>query len=331
MLAVMYKEVRGVPYDPEQIVFWFRKSAEQDDTMAQMEMGGIYEDGKIVPQDYAQAAYWYLKVAVRDGWGSWRLGHLYEHGLGVHRDVEQAVHWYRKAAEDGEEPAKAALVALASETRYQQLSKEEKNAVLDNLKAVTEQGLLSSSVKPSFLGIDPDGFVGPQHTFEGNPLPEFCSISRDILDCLATALLSTPDLEFPACPLVMRCLLGEDRKKLMLYLTAALTVGEQTLPLELKEESEVWIGSNLRSLAEVKGIALGSIFWERNGRHSLFFFDYPGKMVRDKVPGLGTPGGDGKPRWPECELLLDPVTSALREKARRAIHFVQSNTEGPIQ
>jgi len=203
--------------------------------------------------------------------------------------------------------------------------------VLDDLKAVTEQGLLSPSVKPSFFGIDPGGFVGPQHTFEGSPLPEFCSISRNILDCSTAALLSTPDLEFPASSLVMRCRLGEDRKKLMLYLTATLAVGEQTFPLELKEESEVWIGSNLRSLAEVKGTAVGSIFWDRDGRHWFFFFDYPGKMVRDKVPGLGSPRGDGKPRWPECELLLDSVTATLREEARRAIHFVQSTTEGSIQ
>ncbi len=117
----------------------------------------------------------------------------------------------------------------------------------------------------------------------------------------------------------------------MLYLTAMLAVGEQMVPLELKEESEVWVGSNLRPLAEVKGIALGSIFWDRNGQHSFFFFDYPGKMSADKVPGMGAPGGDGKPRWPECELLLDSVTVTLREEARRAMHFVQSAAEGSIQ
>jgi TPR repeat protein len=338
MLAVMYLEGRGVLHSPEQAISWFRKSADQGDDGAQFMLGEIYEAGEIVPQDYDKAAYWYLQIAANkdaddDGWFDipHRLGHMYENGLGVPKDLEQAAHWYRKAAEQGNEPAKAALVALASETRYQQISPEEKNTVLDNLKAVTEQGLLSLGVKPSFLGIDPRAFVGPQHTFEGNPLPEFCSISRDILDCFATALLSTPDLEFPASPLVMRCRLGEERKKLMLYLTAMLVVGEQTLPLELKEESEVWIGSDLRPLAEVKGIALGSIMWDRNGRDSFFFFDYPGKMIRDKVPGLGAPGGDGKPRWPECELLLDSVPATLRETAKRAIDFVESTPKSLIQ
>jgi hypothetical protein len=90
---------------------------------------------------------------------------------------------------------------------------------------------------------------------------------------------------------------------------------EAHLPLELKEESEVWIASNLRPLAKAKGLAVGSIFWDRNGRHSFFFFDYPGKMIHEKVSGLEAPGGDGEPRWPECELLLDSVTSTLRETA----------------
>jgi hypothetical protein len=161
-------------------------------------------------------------------------------------------------------------------------------------------------MKPSFLGIDPDWFVCSHHTFEGNPLPEFCSISRNILDCFATALLSAPDLELPTNPLVMRCRLGEDRKTLMLYLTAMLAVGEQTIPLELKEESEVWIDSNLPPLAEVKGIALRSIFRDRNEQHSFFFFDYPGKMSSDKVPGMGAPGGDGKPRWPSANCFWTP-------------------------
>ena len=114
MLAVMYQEGRGVPYNPEQAVFWFRESAEQDDAGAQIMLGGIYEAGEFVPQDYAQAAYWYLKVAVRDGWETIqrRLGQMYENGLGVPRNLEQAVYWYRKAAEQGDEPSKAALATM---------------------------------------------------------------------------------------------------------------------------------------------------------------------------------------------------------------------------
>lgn len=114
MLAVMYLEGRGVPRDPEQSVYWFRRSADQGDEGAQIELGSIYDRGEIVPQDYAQAAYWYLKVAVLDGWDfiQCRLGHMYQVGLGVPKNLEQAVYWYRKAAEDGDELAKSALATL---------------------------------------------------------------------------------------------------------------------------------------------------------------------------------------------------------------------------
>ncbi len=221
--------------------------------------------------------------------------------------------------------------ASESEPKYPRLSAEQKDGVLNDLKKELEQGLLSPSVKPSFLGIDPDWFVCSQHTFEGNPLPEFCSSARNIPDCFATALISAPDLQFPASPLVVRCWLGEARDKLTLYFAATLASGEQTLPLELKEEWEVWIASELRPLAKVKAIALGNIYWDRSGPHSFFFFDYPGKMIREKVPGLGVLGEDGKPHWPECELLLDPVNAPMREKARHAIDFVRSDNESSMQ
>jgi hypothetical protein len=129
----------------------------------------------------------------------------------------------------------------------------------------------------------------------------------------------------------VKCRLGDEENNLTLYLTAALATGEQILPLDLDEESEVWIASKLRPLAKAKVIALESVFWDRRGRNSFFFFAYPGQMIRDKVPGLGAPGEDGNPRWPECELRLDSVTSTLREAAKRALDFVESTTECTIQ
>jgi hypothetical protein len=226
------------------------------------------------------------------------------------------------------------MPASQSERRYPKLSEAELGNFLKDWKKELEQGLLSPSVKPSFLGIDPVWFVGSQHTFEGNPLPEFCSISRNILDCFATALLSTPDVEFPASPLVVRCRLGEERKNLRLYLIAMLAVGEQILPLELKEEWEVWIASKLRPLAKVKEIALANIFWDRTRRHSGIrssSLTIPVKWFATRSPDWEHLRENGKPCWPECELLVDPVTATLRETARRAIDFVESTTESPIK
>jgi TPR repeat protein len=47
------------------------------------------------------------------------LGRMYEDGLG---DLEQAIHWYRKAAENGSEPAKAALAILSTTRCYALIS-----------------------------------------------------------------------------------------------------------------------------------------------------------------------------------------------------------------
>jgi hypothetical protein len=104
---------------------------------------------------------------------------------------------------------------------------------------------------------------------------------------------------------------------------------EQILPLS--EESEIWIGSSLRALAEIKGITLGNVFWDRSGPLSFFFFDYPGQMSGDGVPELGALGEDGEPRWPECELRLEVVNANLRETARKAIQFGRSGIDGTIQ
>lgn len=210
-------------------------------------------------------------------------------------------------------------------------SEDQRNRLLSELKAEIEQGLLSPTVKPSFLGIGPDRFVCSQHAFDGNPLPEFKAISWNVLDCFATALISIPEQPFPASSIVLRCRLGEERGRLMLYLAAMLAEGEQVFPIEMTDESQAWVGMQLRSLAKAKELALGSIFWNRSGPHSFFFFDYPGQMVRSKVPGLGALGDDGKYRWPECEFQLKPVNAIMSEKASNAIDFIRSNAKGPIQ
>ncbi len=228
-------------------------------------------------------------------------------------------------------PESKPTLTKESERRFERLSQESKKAVLDDLKAWMEQGQMNPILKPSFLGIDPHSFVYSDHKVEGIRLSEFCSIARNLLDCFATAVISAPGMEFPASALTVRCRLGEGGNDLVLYLTAILTTAEQISALELTEESEIWISSNLRPLAKTKQIELGNIFWERTGRHSFFFFGYPGQMVRDTVHGVGAPGEDGKLRWPECTLLLGLVTATLRETAVRAIDFVNSTPESPIQ
>jgi len=211
------------------------------------------------------------------------------------------------------------------------LSEEEKQHVLSELREYMEQGLLCPDVKPSLLGIPPEDFVSNGLKFSGNPLPEFASVSRNVLDCFAAAVLSTPFLEIPSARVILRCRLREDDGELMLYLAAMLSSDGKILPLELSTDGEVWVATYLRPLCTVKTVSLGSIYWTRSGLHSFFYLAYPGRMVRSKVPGLGDLGEDGKPRWPECELLLERITPALLRAARSAIGFVNADQCGAVQ
>jgi uncharacterized protein len=59
-----------VPQDFERAAFWLRKAADQDWSVAQEDLGAMYEAGYGVPKDYVQAHMW-LKLAasrVRDNY-----------------------------------------------------------------------------------------------------------------------------------------------------------------------------------------------------------------------------------------------------------------------
>ena len=218
-----------------------------------------------------------------------------------------------------------------SERRYEKLSEEQKKAVLDDLRAWMEQGLMDPEIKPSILGVGPDRFACWGNKFDGNPLPEFCAISWNLLDCFATAVISAPDLQFSAVPLLVRCRLGEEQRILKLHLVALLTENENIQPMVMTERCQVWIGSYLRPLAKAKGIELGNIHWDRSGPHLFFSVEYPGKMVRRKVAGLGESGPDGKACWPECELAVGAISSSMRLRAKQSVDLISTDLEGYVQ
>ena len=82
---------------------WFRKAAEQDDSVAQYTLAAMYENGAGVLRDPAQAANWYRRAAEKGHVkAQFDLGVIYASGSGVARDAAQAVLWFRKAADAGE-------------------------------------------------------------------------------------------------------------------------------------------------------------------------------------------------------------------------------------
>jgi uncharacterized protein len=55
----MYEDGRGVPQDYAQAVGWYRKAADQGDSLAQFKLGLIYGQGQGMPQDYVRAHMWF--------------------------------------------------------------------------------------------------------------------------------------------------------------------------------------------------------------------------------------------------------------------------------
>ncbi len=101
-LGVAYQYGQGVPQDDTQAVAWYRMSAEQGNADAQWRLGWMYRNGRGVPQDDAQAVKWYRKSAEQGNANAQcNLGVMYDVGKGVPQDDAHAVSWYLKSAEQG--------------------------------------------------------------------------------------------------------------------------------------------------------------------------------------------------------------------------------------
>jgi hypothetical protein len=60
----MYETGQGVALDYKQAVHWYQKAAEQGDSMAQFDLGRIFETGQDgVPMDYVEAHKWWTIAA----------------------------------------------------------------------------------------------------------------------------------------------------------------------------------------------------------------------------------------------------------------------------
>ena len=99
--------------DDAQAAIWYRKAADQGNSVAEMMLGIHYEKGRGVAQDNAQALAWYRKAADQ-GYvlAQGKLGVVYQQGLGVAQDYAQAIAWYRKAIAQDDANSQAMLGSM---------------------------------------------------------------------------------------------------------------------------------------------------------------------------------------------------------------------------
>ena len=101
-LGSYYEYGTGVRQDYEKALYWYRKSADQNNPEGQYQLGKSYYHGNGVRQDYEKALYWYRKSANQNNpISQFRLGLMYEYGNGVKQNRIVAKEWYGKSCDNG--------------------------------------------------------------------------------------------------------------------------------------------------------------------------------------------------------------------------------------
>ena len=102
-MLLMDKEYAG--YNPREGIKWLRKSAEQNDAMAQAALGMMYYGGleDVIKQNWKEARTWLRRAAKQgDNEAQYYLGEIYFNGYDVPEDRKEAFKWYKQSAEGGD-------------------------------------------------------------------------------------------------------------------------------------------------------------------------------------------------------------------------------------
>ncbi|OAQ25699.1 HCP-like protein [Linnemannia elongata AG-77] len=101
-LGDMYRTGQGVQQDYQTAMDWYRKAADQGDSVGLRKVGVLHEHGQGVTQSYTTALEWYLRAAeCGHPAAQLNIGILYRHGYGVPQDYDEAMAWFVKAADQG--------------------------------------------------------------------------------------------------------------------------------------------------------------------------------------------------------------------------------------
>lgn len=113
-LGSFYSEEGTKHLDYKEAVYWYQLSANQGNYKAQLELGRIFDSGKVQTEgSKLMGIYWYRKLA-EEGFPTAQciLGAKYLWGDGVEENKKEAVHWLKKAAAQGYEEAKEYLAGI---------------------------------------------------------------------------------------------------------------------------------------------------------------------------------------------------------------------------
>ena len=101
-LAAAYLTGRGVPQDPVQAAYWYRKAADSGNPEAQNQIGYFYQVGIGMPVDAERAVHWFqLASAGGMAWAKVNLGVSFLNGWGVGKNAAMAQQLFKAAVDKG--------------------------------------------------------------------------------------------------------------------------------------------------------------------------------------------------------------------------------------
>lgn len=113
LLATIYQSNEANFQNYEEALKLYRYLAENNNfSLAQGQLGEMYEKGQGVDANEQMAIKWYTRAAENgDVYSQYLLGGLYLKGKGVKQDDEKSFYWYLKSAENGYDKAQS-MVAI---------------------------------------------------------------------------------------------------------------------------------------------------------------------------------------------------------------------------
>ncbi len=113
--AAIYEQIRREP-EPLGEADRLRPDAQQEDAVAQTELGKCYYYGTGEKKDYMEAAYWFKKAAKQhNAEACYLFGECYLYGRGVEQNYHKASRWFARSADHGYEKACHAWLILERE------------------------------------------------------------------------------------------------------------------------------------------------------------------------------------------------------------------------
>ncbi|MEY2602227.1 MAG: uncharacterized protein QOJ36_1546, partial [Verrucomicrobiota bacterium] len=100
-LGLSYSDgVNGLPKSDSEAVRWLTKAAEQNNALAEFNLGVFYAQGWGLRKNWAEACKWYLKAAEQNNQDAEiNLANCYLNGQGVRKSSVEAYKWFNKAAQ----------------------------------------------------------------------------------------------------------------------------------------------------------------------------------------------------------------------------------------